>query len=137
MESGQKRKAYNPILRNTYKDFIRSLGKSLSSETFNPNLIGYRLINWDWAKFLVAAILPKLENIRTDVGISLQGSFIKLRSFSNPNSYHLLDLYLVNWGGMFSWVYKLDLFLVVSILAKLEKYSEGPSEQSLSYEIEC
>jgi len=125
------------IPHGTYTDFIRSLGKSLSSETFNPNLIGYRLINWDWAKFLVAPILPKLENIRTDVGISLQGSFIKLRSFSNPNSYHLLDLYLVNWGGMFSWVYKLDLFLVVSILAKLEKYSEGPSEQSLSYEIEC
>jgi len=41
------------------------------------------------------------ENIRTDVGISLQGSFIKLRSFINPNSYHLLDQYLVNWGGKF------------------------------------
>ena len=82
--------------------YIRSIGKLLSSETFNRNLVGYWLTNWDLAKFLVAAILPELENIRTDVGISVQGSFIKLRSFINPNSYHLLDLYLVNWDGTFN-----------------------------------
>ena len=88
-------------------------------------------------KFLVAAILPELENIRTDVGTSLQGSFIKLRSFNSPDPYHLLDLYLVNRGGTSNCIYKLDSFLVVSILAKLEKCSEGPSEQSLSYKIGC
>ena len=81
--------------------------------------------------------MPELENIQTDVGISLQGSFIKLRSFNNPNSYYLLDLYLVNWGGTFNSILKLDLFLVVSILAKSEKYGDESSEQILNDESEC
>ena len=50
MKSVERRETYDPVLRNTTLIEIANI-------------------------FLVAAILPELENIRTDVGISLQGSF--------------------------------------------------------------
>jgi len=43
MESVERRKSYNPEIPHGI--YIRSLGKSLSSQTFNRNLVGYRLTN--------------------------------------------------------------------------------------------